>query len=79
MKKGGGGSLLSLANEILPLVTHNIPREKIARLILDIPELMNFEIVQMRIPYEGTFRMENEFLIPDYALTKELFFKRIKN
>ena len=79
IKSGEAGSLLTLANKLLPLVTHNIPREKVAGLLMDYSELLNFEITKMRIPYDGTFRMENEFLIPDYALTKEMFFDRVSN
>ncbi len=79
VKSGEAGSILSLAGKLLPYVTHNIPREKVARLLMDIPELMNFEIIQMRIPYDGTFKMQNEFLIPDYALTREMFFDRVVN
>ncbi len=68
-------STLSLAelnnviNEMLPLVTHNISQLTMVKLMAQVPELIEYEVVTDRVPYDGLFTSRNGLLVPDMAAT----------
>lgn len=71
MKELSIGELSNLINELLPLVTHNVDEFTMLEMIARIPDLMNYELIQERVPYDGLFTTRNELLIPDFAATME--------
>ena len=78
-KKSSVPTLINLAKTILPMITHNMDTGTILKLLGDLPTILKFEFNQMRVPYDGTFRSENEFLIPDYELTTRMYYDGILN
>lgn len=68
-------STLSLAelnnviNEMLPLVTHNISQLTMVKLMAQVPELIEYEVVTDRVPYDDLFTSRNGLLVPDMAAT----------
>lgn len=73
VKSAGIGALPGLANSILPLVTHNVPDGEIWGKIAQAPEIMGYEIVMDRIPYDGMYTSQNiggqGMLVPDWPAT----------
>ena len=61
--------IVSLVNQILPMITHNIDSATEMDLITKIPDLMKYQLVQMRVPFDGTYTSSNEILIPDFNYT----------
>ncbi len=61
--------LSSLADAILPAVTHNIDQSTLLSLIGQLPTILSYEIVQSRVPYDGMFSSKGEMLVPDFAAT----------
>lgn len=47
--------LSSLADAVLPAVTHNIDQSTLLSLIGQLPTILSYEIVQSRVPYDGMF------------------------
>lgn len=70
-KSMGVGELTQLANSMVPLITHNLDEGTILTLITRIPELLSYEVVTDRIPYDGLYYSSNEMLIPDFEQTIE--------
>ena len=64
IKSGGVGSVANAASAILPYVVHNIDGGTLANLIANAPSLMNWPIQQLRVPFDGQFYSQNEYLIP---------------
>ena len=65
-RSGGLGNLVSLANEILPYVHHNIDAGTVASLLLNVTEYLKYDIQQLRIPIDGSFYSSNGNLIMDF-------------
>ncbi|MBQ8639591.1 MAG: LCP family protein [Lachnospiraceae bacterium] len=61
--------LTNLANQMLPLITHNIDQGTVLSLVARIPELMGYTIVTDRVPYDGLYYGSNEMLVPDFQQT----------
>ena len=63
------GKMMSLAEEILPLIHTNLSKEEVTKLILKLPVLLRGEVSQLQVPdkngHEGTIRC-----IPDYEAKK---------
>ena len=71
-KKVGTLSLTEMnevINEILPLVTHNVSQVTMVKLMAQVPELIGFEAVTDRVPYDGLFTSRGGLLVPDMAAT----------
>lgn len=60
-----------LLHKILPKITHNVDQLTIVKLLADIPDIITYEIVTDRIPYDGMYYSQNELLIPDLEATTE--------
>ena len=68
-------TMISLVNEIMPLVTHNIEQSTLTSLITNLPSYVNYSMEPYRIPYDGLFTSQNELLIPNFEET----IKRLQN
>lgn len=62
-------TLLDVANQILPLITHNIDQTQLVGLLASLPEYVQYEIVMDRVPYDGAFGHNGEILVPDFEYT----------
>ena len=69
--------LASLADDILPLITHNTDQSTVASLLLDLPTFMSYELVLDRIPYDGLYYNRGEMLVPDWEETIERLHENI--
>ncbi|MGI6106700.1 MAG: LCP family protein [Lachnospiraceae bacterium] len=69
LKQMGVTQIISLVNEILPMITHNIDSSTEMALITKIPDMLSYDIVQMRVPFDGYYTSSNEILIPDFSYT----------
>lgn len=58
-----------LATRLLPLLTHNIPESEFWGLLAKAPTLLNYNIIQDRIPYDGMYHGYNGNLVPDSEST----------
>lgn len=58
-----------LAARLLPMLTHNVPESEFWGLLAKAPTLLNYNIEQGRIPYDGMFQSINGNLVPDSERT----------
>ncbi|MCR5293733.1 MAG: LCP family protein [Lachnospiraceae bacterium] len=63
--------LASLFFAVLPDVNHDIGTGRLASLAASLPELLEYDLSESRIPYDGLYLVKNEILIPDMAATIE--------
>lgn len=63
------GELNNLANEILPMITHNISETDMISLLTSLPAIMNYDLELGRVPYDGMFSVKGEMLVPDWEAT----------
>ncbi len=63
------GELNTLANEILPLTTHNLSEGEVISLITQLPSIIGYDLQLGRVPYDGMFHNEGELLVPDWEAT----------
>ncbi|MBQ6550315.1 MAG: LCP family protein [Lachnospiraceae bacterium] len=68
-KSGGIGNLTSAASAVLPYITHNISETKLMSLLLDLPKLISYDFIEQRVPFDGMYHNEGEFLVPDFDAT----------
>lgn len=61
--------LNDVANEILPLITHNMDEASVLSLITQLPSLMSYDMEMNRIPYDGHFHSQGEKLVPEWDYT----------
>ncbi|MBQ6323145.1 MAG: LCP family protein [Lachnospiraceae bacterium] len=65
--------LSSFVTEVLPLVTHNMQVKDIWDLVRRAPELLEYNIVMDRIPYDGHYDViyvnSQDMLVPDWEYT----------
>ena len=57
--------LLSTLETILGMLDHNFSAATLLQLGLMLPVISNYELVTERIPFDGTFSISNEILIPN--------------
>lgn len=69
VKKMNLEDLDRLATRLLPMLTHNIPESEFWGLLAKAPTLLNYNITQDRIPYDGMFQSYNGNLVPDSERT----------
>lgn len=63
------GELNDLANEILPMITHNVSESEMISFLANLPSIMNYDLELGRIPYDGMFSVKGEMLVPDWEAT----------
>ena len=65
--------LAAFVTKVLPLVTHNINEADIWKLLPRVPELLTYEYVQDRIPYDGLYDViyvdSQDMLVPRWSET----------
>ena len=65
--------MTSFATKVLPLITHNMKESDIMDLVSKAPELLTYEIVQDRIPYDGLYEVtyigQQDMLVPYWEET----------
>ena len=73
MKNMSITELYSFAEDILPLVTHNIPEDEMWGLLAKAPSLFQYNLVKDRIPYDGMYKViyvkRQDMLVPDWEAT----------
>ncbi len=55
MKAMDLGQLSAMADAVLPYVTHNLSETKVLSLLLQSPQLLGYELVSNRVPYDGMY------------------------
>ncbi len=58
-----------VAAGILPYITHNMDEGRLASVLSQIPGWMGYDLVQLRVPFDGHYTSVNEILIPDMDYT----------
>ncbi len=71
MKDLDAGELLKIAGTSLLLVEHDIGMFQLFKLAGDLPQYLDYEIEESRVPYDGLFTSQNEMLVPDFEETIE--------
>lgn len=73
LKEMGITQLYGFVQEVLPLVTHNIPESEMWNLLSKAPELFQYTLVKDRIPYDDMYRViyvnRQDMLVPDWEET----------
>lgn len=59
----------SLADKLLPYITHNVSQGEVLNMITKIPSIAKFRVVQERIPYDNHYTSSEEILVPDMDYT----------
>ncbi|MGN0298062.1 MAG: LCP family protein [Lachnospiraceae bacterium] len=62
-------SLNEIANSVLPYITHNIEQVQLLELMTQLPNIVSFEMVTDRVPYDGLYTNMGEILVPDFEAT----------
>lgn len=70
LKGMSAGEMVSFVRNVLPMITHNIPENEIWDLVSDAPELLKYDYVQDRTPYDNlyeTIDVDGQgMLVPDW-------------
>lgn len=65
--------IYKFVEEVLPLVTHNIPEDEMWDMVKQAPALLTYDLVQDRIPYDGMYKViyvkKQDMLVPDWEDT----------
>lgn len=73
MKSMSVAELYTFAEEVLPLVTHNIPEDEMWSLLAKAPSLFQYDLVKDRIPYDNMYKViyvkKQDMLVPDWEAT----------
>lgn len=56
-------------NTALPLISHNLSEGELAQKLLKIPEWIQYDLVQDRVPYDGMYSYLGQDIVPDYEAT----------
>lgn len=69
VKKLSLSELNSTAETVLPMLTHNIESGSLLSLIASLPTFLSYDLKKDRVPYDGTYTIIDEILVPDMAVT----------
>lgn len=56
-------------NAALPKVTHNISTDQVTNLFLNVPSYLGYELVSLRVPFDGAYSYVGEMLLPNFEYT----------
>ena len=65
-RSGGLGNLITLADEILPYVHHNVSAGVVASLLMKLTDYLKYDVQQLRIPIDGSFYSSKGNLVMDF-------------
>ena len=71
IRGSGVTNYLGLMNSILPLTTHNMSMDTVGYIVSKAPAWIGYNLVQLRVPFDGHYTSSNEILIPDIRYTLE--------
>lgn len=63
--------MMSLADQILPYVTHNLDEGRVLSLLTSAPAILTYDVVESRVPFEGLFYSYNQNLVCNFTATIE--------
>ncbi len=63
--------LTDLAQQALELTDHDITPLELLSLLPSLPTVINYTLVENRIPYDGLYNSQDEMLVPDFEATIE--------
>lgn len=70
LKSMSAAEMVTFVTKALPLVTHNIPENEIWDLVSDAPQLLEYDYIQDRVPYDGLYEIIDVdgqgMLVPDW-------------
>ena len=66
-----GEELASFAASAFTLIRHNLSAADILQLAAKAPDILHYDLVQSRVPYDGLYSGQNEMLIPVQPDTNE--------
>ena len=69
--------MLSVAEQILPYITHNVDEGRVLALLTSAPAILTYDIAESRVPYDGLFKSYNQNLVCDFPATIERLHKEI--
>lgn len=69
--------LNDFANNALPYITHNITEGELISLLASLPSVVTYGIDLDRIPYDGSYSVSGEMLVPDFPATIQRLQERI--
>ena len=73
MKNMSIAELYAFAEDVFPLVTHNIPEDEMWGLLAKAPSIFQYNLVKDRIPYDGMYKViyvkKQDMLVPDWEST----------
>jgi len=69
VKSGGLGSFSDAASALLPYISTNMDPTTLANLVAGAATYLSYPITQLRVPFDGLYYNQNEYLIPDYQAT----------
>lgn len=71
------GQLNNLLNTVLPMITTNMPKDRIKDIVGQAPLYLTFDMENTRIPGDGMYREENYNIIPDLEKNCADLYQRI--
>lgn len=61
--------IMSLADQILPSVTHNLDQARVFTLLSSAPAILTYRVEESRVPFDGLYYSYNQNLICDFTAT----------
>ncbi len=81
VKKMDVSQLTQFVTDVLPLVTHNIEESEIWDMVTKAPEILQYDFVQDRIPYDNMYDViyvdSQDMLVPQWETTIEMLHNTI--
>lgn len=70
-KEMDAAEMTAMASELFEQVDHDFGVLDMIELVAQLPELVEYELVENRVPYDGLYTSQNEMLVPDFEATRE--------
>ena len=69
MQSLSASDLTAMTETLLTKIDHNVGPLQMVKLISSVKDLVGYELVENRIPYDDLYHSENEMLVPDFGQT----------
>lgn len=69
VKTMNAAQITSLANDVLPYVTHNVDQGTVLSLLTQVPTYASYTLETSRVPYDDLYTVKKEILVPDFTAT----------
>ncbi len=77
LEEKNAAEMTILAEQVLALTDNDLSPLDLVSLLASVTNVMDYSVVESRVPFDGLYSTQDEMLVPDFSATKELLYETL--